>query len=171
MNLTQVRAICEAAMREYGVPAPIRTDNGVPAAGTGLSTRGSINVAPLEPNAIPETECSATKGPVDQIRTGATGACASPASGRTRRAIHKHAKVTFICTELSLLAGEQREFRQISSPENRASRKQRGGNDEEWKAWGAMKSASHPFHSSWKSLWDSQISTSSTAVFDTSKTR
>ena len=36
MDLSQVRAICEAAMREYGVPAPIRTDNGAPFAGTGL---------------------------------------------------------------------------------------------------------------------------------------
>src|SRR6202521_2062260 len=30
MDLSQVRAICEAAMREYGVPARIRTDNGAP---------------------------------------------------------------------------------------------------------------------------------------------
>ncbi len=30
MDLGQVRAICEAAMREYGVPAWIRTDNGAP---------------------------------------------------------------------------------------------------------------------------------------------
>jgi hypothetical protein len=34
--LSQVRAICEAAMREYGMPARIRTDNGAPFAGTGL---------------------------------------------------------------------------------------------------------------------------------------
>jgi hypothetical protein len=30
MGLSQVRAICDAAMREYGVPARIRTDNGAP---------------------------------------------------------------------------------------------------------------------------------------------
>jgi transposase InsO family protein len=36
MDLSQVRAICEAAMREYGMPARIRTDNGSPFAGTGL---------------------------------------------------------------------------------------------------------------------------------------
>jgi transposase InsO family protein len=36
MDLSQVRAICEAAMREYGVPARIRTDNGAPFAETGL---------------------------------------------------------------------------------------------------------------------------------------
>src|ERR1700760_2614459 len=36
MDLSQVRAICEAAMREFGVPARIRTDNGAPFAGTGL---------------------------------------------------------------------------------------------------------------------------------------
>jgi transposase InsO family protein len=30
MDLSQVRAICEAAMREYGLPARIRTDNGAP---------------------------------------------------------------------------------------------------------------------------------------------
>ncbi|WP_433965957.1 integrase core domain-containing protein [Tunturiibacter gelidiferens] len=34
--MSQVRAICEAAIREYGVPARIRTDNGAPFAGTGL---------------------------------------------------------------------------------------------------------------------------------------
>lgn len=28
MDLIQVRAICEAAMREHGMPARIRTDNG-----------------------------------------------------------------------------------------------------------------------------------------------
>ncbi|GGH10621.1 integrase core domain-containing protein [Silvibacterium dinghuense] len=36
MDLSQVRAICEAAMREYGVPARVQTDNGAPFAGTGL---------------------------------------------------------------------------------------------------------------------------------------
>jgi len=36
MDLSQVRAICEAAMREYGVPERIRTDNGAPFAGVGL---------------------------------------------------------------------------------------------------------------------------------------
>jgi transposase InsO family protein len=35
IDLSQVRAICEAAMRD-GVPARIRTDNGAPFAGTGL---------------------------------------------------------------------------------------------------------------------------------------
>jgi transposase InsO family protein len=36
MDLSQVRAVCEAAMREYGMPSRIRTDNGAPFAGTGL---------------------------------------------------------------------------------------------------------------------------------------
>ncbi len=36
MDLAQVSAICDAAMREYGVPERIRTDNGAPFAGTGL---------------------------------------------------------------------------------------------------------------------------------------
>ena len=36
IDLSQVRAICEAAMREYGMPARIRTDNGAPFSGTGL---------------------------------------------------------------------------------------------------------------------------------------
>ena len=36
MDLSQVRAICDAAMREYGMPSRIRTDNGAPFAGTGL---------------------------------------------------------------------------------------------------------------------------------------
>jgi hypothetical protein len=36
MDLSQVQAICEAAMREYGLPSRIRTENGAPFAGTGL---------------------------------------------------------------------------------------------------------------------------------------
>jgi transposase InsO family protein len=36
MDLSQVVAVSEAAMREYGMPARIRTDNGAPFAGTGL---------------------------------------------------------------------------------------------------------------------------------------
>ena len=36
MDLSQVRAVCEAAMREYGMPSRIRTDNGASFAGTGL---------------------------------------------------------------------------------------------------------------------------------------
>jgi hypothetical protein len=36
MDLSQVVVVCEAAMREYGMPARIRTDNGAPFAGTGL---------------------------------------------------------------------------------------------------------------------------------------
>ncbi len=36
MDLSQVAAICEAAMHEYGMPTRIRTDNGAPFAGNGL---------------------------------------------------------------------------------------------------------------------------------------
>jgi transposase InsO family protein len=36
MDLSQVKAICEAATREYGMPSRIRTNNGAPFAGTGL---------------------------------------------------------------------------------------------------------------------------------------
>jgi transposase InsO family protein len=36
MDLAQVSAVCDAAMREYGVPERIRTDNGAPFAGAGL---------------------------------------------------------------------------------------------------------------------------------------
>jgi hypothetical protein len=36
MDLSQVMAVCEAAMHEYGVPTRIRTDNGTPFAGNGL---------------------------------------------------------------------------------------------------------------------------------------
>jgi transposase InsO family protein len=44
MDLSQVRAICEAAMREYGVPARIRTDNGAPFAGTGLLVLSKLSL-------------------------------------------------------------------------------------------------------------------------------
>jgi len=36
MDTAHVRAICEPAMREYGVPERIRTDNGAPFSGTGI---------------------------------------------------------------------------------------------------------------------------------------
>jgi len=36
MDLSQVVAVCEAAMHEYGMPTRIRTDNGTPFAGNGL---------------------------------------------------------------------------------------------------------------------------------------
>jgi len=36
MDLAQVNAICTAAMREYGMPERIRTDNGAPFAGLGI---------------------------------------------------------------------------------------------------------------------------------------
>jgi len=36
MDTAHVRAICESAMREYGVPSRIRTDNGAPFSGTGI---------------------------------------------------------------------------------------------------------------------------------------
>lgn len=35
MDLVQVSAVCDAAMREYGMPDRIRTDNGAPFAGVG----------------------------------------------------------------------------------------------------------------------------------------
>ncbi|HEY3627170.1 MAG TPA: IS481 family transposase, partial [Terracidiphilus sp.] len=36
MDFAQVNAVCDAAMREYGMPERIRTDNGAPFAGLGL---------------------------------------------------------------------------------------------------------------------------------------
>ena len=36
MDRAQISAVCAAAMREYGVPERIRTDNGAPFADTGL---------------------------------------------------------------------------------------------------------------------------------------
>jgi transposase InsO family protein len=36
MDLAQVSAVCDAAIREFGVPERIRTDNGAPFAGVGL---------------------------------------------------------------------------------------------------------------------------------------
>src|SRR5580692_5707285 len=36
MDFSQVRAVCEAAMREYGMPSRSRTDNGAPFAEPGL---------------------------------------------------------------------------------------------------------------------------------------
>src|SRR5713101_7313478 len=46
-----------------------------------------------------------------------------------------------------------------------AERKAGHGNDRVWKAWKAMKPASHPSHTLWKSLWDSHIPTASTTGY------
>src|ERR1700733_1496960 len=45
-----------------------------------------------------------------------------------------------------------------------AARKAGHGNDRVWEAWKAMKPASHPSHSPWKSLRDSHIPTASTTI-------
>jgi transposase InsO family protein len=44
MDLAQVSAVCDAAMREYGVPERIRTDNGAPFAGTGLLSLSKLSL-------------------------------------------------------------------------------------------------------------------------------
>jgi hypothetical protein len=46
-----------------------------------------------------------------------------------------------------------------------AARKAGHGNDRVWKAWKAMKPASHPSHTLWKSLRDSHIPTASTTGY------
>src|SRR5271156_3827888 len=46
-----------------------------------------------------------------------------------------------------------------------AGRKADHGNDRVWKAWKAMKPASHPSHTLWKSLRDYHIPTASTAGY------
>src|SRR5260370_39191011 len=45
MDLRQVVAVCEAAMREYGMPARIRTDNGAPFAGNGLLGMSKLSLS------------------------------------------------------------------------------------------------------------------------------
>src|SRR5271155_893657 len=50
-----------------------------------------------------------------------------------------------------------------------AARKAGHGNDRVWKAWKAMKPASHPSHTLWKSLRDSHIPTASTTGYMSSR--
>ena len=50
-----------------------------------------------------------------------------------------------------------------------AARKAGHGNDRVWKAWKAMKPASHPSHTLWKSLQDSHIPTASTTGYMSSR--
>lgn len=45
MDLSQVAAICEAAMHEYGMPTRIRTDNGAPFAGNGLLGLSKLSIS------------------------------------------------------------------------------------------------------------------------------
>jgi transposase InsO family protein len=61
-DLSQVRAICEAAMREYGVPARIRTDNGSPFAGTGLLGLSKLSLGWMKLGIVHERiQATATK--------------------------------------------------------------------------------------------------------------
>jgi transposase InsO family protein len=48
MDLSQVLSICEAAMRECGVPARIRTDDGEPFAGTELLELSKLSLGWME---------------------------------------------------------------------------------------------------------------------------
>ena len=45
MDLNQVSAICDSAMREYGMPTRIRTDNGTPFAGSGLLGLSKLSIS------------------------------------------------------------------------------------------------------------------------------
>jgi transposase InsO family protein len=54
MDLSQVRAICEAAMREYGVLARIRTDNGAPFAGAELLGLSKLSLGWMKLGIVPE---------------------------------------------------------------------------------------------------------------------
>jgi hypothetical protein len=53
MDLSQVRAICEAATREHGLPARIRTDNGAPFAGTGLLGLSKLSLGWMKLGIVP----------------------------------------------------------------------------------------------------------------------
>jgi hypothetical protein len=44
MDLAQVSAVCDAAMREFGMPERIRTDKGAPFAGVGLLGRSKLSL-------------------------------------------------------------------------------------------------------------------------------
>lgn len=45
MDLSQMVAVCEAAMHEYGMPTRIRTDNGAPFAGNGLLSLSKLSLS------------------------------------------------------------------------------------------------------------------------------
>jgi transposase InsO family protein len=70
MDLSQVRAICEAAMREYGMPARIRTDNGAPFAGTGL-----LGLSKLSLGWMKLGSCTSAFKQVGRNKTAATNGC------------------------------------------------------------------------------------------------
>ena len=73
MDLSHVRAICEAAMREYGMPARIRTDNGAPFAGTGL-----LGLSKLSLGWMKLGSCMSAFKRVGHNKTAATSGCIAP---------------------------------------------------------------------------------------------
>src|ERR1700738_2638235 len=56
MDFDQVRAVCEAAMREYGMPLRIRTDNGAPFAGAGLLGLSKLSLGWMKLGTLAERE-------------------------------------------------------------------------------------------------------------------
>jgi hypothetical protein len=52
--LSQVRTVCEAAMRKYGMPSRIRSDIGAPFAGTGLLGLSKLSLAWMKMGIIHE---------------------------------------------------------------------------------------------------------------------
>src|SRR5216683_2320287 len=53
-DTTRVQAICEAAFREYGLPAAIRTDNGAPFASTAVGGLSRLSVWWMKLGIVPE---------------------------------------------------------------------------------------------------------------------
>jgi len=54
MDFSQVRGVCDAAMREYGMPARIRTDNGAPFAGRGLLGLSKLSLGCIKMDIVHE---------------------------------------------------------------------------------------------------------------------
>lgn len=81
LDLTQVTAVCEAAMREYGMPAPIRTDNGARFAGTGLLGLSNLSLGWMKMVIVHERIQPAGRG-----RTDDTNGCIG-LSKRTRNPV------------------------------------------------------------------------------------
>jgi hypothetical protein len=90
-SLSRVRAICEAAVREYGVPPRIRTDNGAPFAGTGLLGLSKLSLGRMKLGIVRSSACTTRScaAPRRESTLVTEPACASTLMPQSARAVSR----------------------------------------------------------------------------------
>ena len=115
MDLSEVRVVCEAAMREYGMPSRIRTDNGAPFAGTGLLGLSKLSLGWMKMGIIHERILSLYPAKCDEAIKAVPGDTSAQYPRNLARAASSVATalVSVMATELLLPVGSARSVQAI----------------------------------------------------------